>query len=263
MNVMGRHAICAGVIAGALGAVAVASAASPPAPLQSAETKTENATTMRVTMTLTMRIGGQVLGYTVDGVERLRAHQASMVVDLSRLDPSIGRMRVLAIGSRYYVHYQLLDALHAKRPAVKPWIVESSAATVGFDPWSLAKLPTGLRAATDYRVLRTGGGTTSYAARLDLGSVLTMNPRLKQMLGQLGTVVSKVVRKPMEVELDVGSDGYLHRVVESFTMSIAGDPFRTIMVARLSDFGVDSGPIMAPPADKVMTLSRFKKLVHG
>jgi hypothetical protein len=260
---MGRRLICAAVITSALAAAALATAATPPAPLQAAETKTANVADMRATMTLTMRIGAHVLGYTVDGVERLRAHQASMVVDLSRLDPSIGKMQVLAIGPRYYVHYTLLDTVHAKRPAFKPWVVESSVATVGFDPWSLARLPNGLRAATDYRVLRTSGGTTSYAARLDIGSALTMNPRLKQMLGQLGTVASKVVRKPMGVVLDVGSDGYLHRVVEIFTMSIAGDPFRTTVVARFSRFGVDPGPIVAPPTDQVMTLSRLKKLVHG
>jgi hypothetical protein len=258
-----RSAIVVSMIAVLLAGAAAARAERPPAPLQAAEVKTANATNMRVTMTLTMRIGGEVLGYTVDGVERLRAHQASMVVDLSKLAPAIGKMQVLAIGPRYYVHYRLLDVLHAKRPRFKPWIVESSVATVGFDPWSLAKLPSGLRSATDFRVLRTSGGTTSYGARIDLASALTMNPRLKQMLGQLGTAVSQVVRKPMGVELDVGPDGYLHRVAERFAMSIAGDAFRTTIVVGMSDFGVDPGPLVAPPANQVMTLSQFKRLVHG
>ena len=242
---------------------APAGAEQPPAPLMHAELQTAQANGLHVTMAMSMRVAGQALDFSASGVERPKAHQASMVVDMTNLSPTIGKMRMLSIGSRYYLHYDLLDSLRVTHPQVRPWIVTNTAAAVGFDPWALGDLHSSMDAASGYRLLGTSGGISHYRASIDLQSALSSNPQLKKLLGSAGTAVSALLRRPVPVELYVGSDGYLHRVVERITMAIAGDSLSMTIDIGLSDFNVDPGPLVAPSADQVMTLAQFKRLVHG
>jgi hypothetical protein len=171
-------------------------------------------------------------------------------------------MRMLAIGSRYYIHYDLLDTLHKTRPQVKPWIVEDSVSAVGFDPWSLGNV-TSLGGASGYKLLGTSGGVSRYSARIDLRSAVNANPQLKQVFDQAAALAPSVLSKPVPVVLYVGSDGYLDRLVERETMSVAGESLAMTVDVRLSDFNVDPGPVAAPSADDVMTLAQFKQLANG
>lgn len=240
---------------------APASGKQPPAPLLKAELKTARARSLRIAMTTSVRVAGQTVTFSASGAERPKAHQMSLVVDMSKLNPTVGTMRVVAIGSRYYLHYGVLDALHRKQPQIKPWLVTDTASAVGFDPWSLGNVHRSLKAASGYRLLRTGGGVRRYAARIDLRAAIAANPQLKHLLARAGGGSSALLARPVPIVLDVGSDGYLHRVRERLTMPVAGQSLAMTMDFRLSRFDLDPGPIAAPPADEVMTLAQFQKLV--
>ena len=258
---MRRRLILATGVA-ALALAAPAGAEAPPAQLLHAEQQTAAATSVRVTMGMSMRTAGQSLHFTASGVERLKAHEASMVVDMSKVDPTLGKMRMLAIGSRYYIHYDLLDTLHKTRPQVKPWIVADSVSAVGFDPWSLGDV-TSMGAASGYKLLGTTNGVSRYSAKVDLRSAVNANPQLKQLFDQAASLAPSALGKPVPVVLYVGSDGYLDRLVERVTMSVAGEPLAMTVDLRFTDFNVDPGPVAAPSANDVMTLAQFKQIANG
>jgi hypothetical protein len=255
-----RFSLATGVVALVLAAPAGADA--PPASLLHAEQQTAHASSVRVSMAMSMRVAGESMRFTASGVERVKAHQASMVVDMSKLNPALGKMKMLAIGSRYYIHYDLLDRLHRTRPQIKPWIVADSVAATGFDPWSLGDVDS-IGAASGYKLLGTSGGVSRYSARIDLRSAIASSPQLQQLFQQAGTSLSSVLDKAVPVVLYVGSDGYLNRVVERVTMTIAGESLRMTVDVRLGDFGVDPGPVAAPSPADVMTLAQFKQLANG
>ena len=182
---------------------------------------------------------------------------------MSKLGPTVGKMQVVAIGSRYYVHYGFLDALRVTRPQIKPWIVADSVPAAGFNPWSLGDFRSSLGAASRYRLLGTSGGVSRYSASINLRSAIGSNPQLRQLLARAGSAVSALLDKPVPVVLYVGSDGYLHRAIEQITMMIAGQSLAMTIDIRLSDFNDDPGPIVAPAADQVMTLAQFKQLAKA
>jgi hypothetical protein len=246
----------------ALVVVAPAAAAQPPAPLARAEAQTAKATSLRLAIVMSMRVAGQTVRFSVSGVERLKAHQASMVVDMSKLSPTVGKMQMIAIGSRYYIHYDALDKLRATRPQIKPWIVTDSAAAAGFDPWSAGNFHHAFAGASGYRLLGRSGGVSRYRLDVDLKSAVAANPQLEQLLARAGTAAG-LLDKPVPVVLSVGSDGYLHRAVERIAMPVAGQSLAMTIDIRLSGFDADPGPILAPAADQVMTLAQFKRLANG
>lgn len=257
---MVRRAWLAAAIAGALVVVAPANAGQPPVRLLKAEVQTARASSVRVAMTTSVRVAGKSVKLSAGGVERLEAHQASMVFAMPTPSPAIGTMQMLTIGSRSYIHYRLLDQLHAARPQIKPWIVTDAASTAGFDPWALGRLRHSMSAASDYRLLGTSGGTSRYGARIDLHEAIASNPQLKQLLARAGGVAASLLDRPVSVVFDVGGDGYLHRVREQVTTAVGGHAVAITTDVRMRDFNIDPGPIVAPPADQVMTLAQFKKL---
>jgi hypothetical protein len=251
------------VVVVGLAVVAPAAGEQAPAPLMHAETQTAHASSMRMSMRLSIRAAGQSVAFTASGFERPKAHEASMVVDMTQLSPTIGKMKMLSIGSSYYIHYDMLDTLRITHPQVKPWIVADSASAVGFDPWSFSNSFSSVSSSGHYQLLGKSGTTTRYRASITLRSAVAANPQLKPLMEQAGSVAPELLDKPIPIELEVGDDGYLHRALERMTMTIAGQSLAMTIDIHLSDFNADTAPINAPSADQVMTLAQFKKLANG
>jgi hypothetical protein len=253
------------LMSGVVGLAVVAPAAGeqPPAPVLHAQAQTMQASSMRISMRLTIRAAGQSLALTASGFERPKAHQASMVVDMTQLSPSVGKMHLVAVGSRYYIHYDMLDTLHVTHPQVKPWIVADSASAIGFDPWSFGSSMSSMDDAVHYRLIGRTGGTSRYRASVDLRSAIAANPQLKSLLSQAGSDAAGLLHRSVPVVLSIGDDGYLHRAVEQLTMTIGGQTLSMKVDLGFSDFNGDHGAVSAPPSDQVMTLAQFKQLANG
>ena len=212
-------------------------------------------------MTVSIDQAGRHLEVGSSGVELLRLHEASLAIDLSGENPSLGVGKVIVIGSHAYVHLAALGTAKARRQHLKPWIVENVKAAAGYNPWSLGNL-TSLAAIKD--VVPAGVGNdagmpvTRYAAKLDLRRVLALNPQVAKLFATIH-VPKSLLGSVITARFDVGSDGYLHALSESFTLPVSGQPPLAFAIAEtMSGFDEQRGPLAQPPSYDVMTLAQYE-----
>ncbi len=158
-----------------------------------------------------------------------------------------------------------LQTAQARKAHLKPWIIEDSVkATAGYDPWSLTGIQS-LGAIKDVVPEGTGsdGGVPVhvYQARVDFGTALKLNPQLSQIVARDGLGTSTFSHLTIVARVDVGDDGYLHRVSESFALPVLGTTIGFKLDITLSDYNFQqTAGLVAPAASQVMTLTQLQQL---
>jgi hypothetical protein len=260
--------------AGVLAAFAVAAlvawsgeaVAAPPPALLRALLRTTSAGSANLSLTERVTIGSQTITLRLRGIEQPRAKAGSFVFSLSPAQPGLGQATEIVRGSKVYVHYGVLDTLHAKNPSVKSWILVDAKSSLGIDPVGVATLGAKeLREMTGIEVVGAGteGGVrvTRYRGTLDLRRAAS-SPQLQQLLSHLPSAAAVVLDGTERVEFSVGADGYIHHITSSIAVSMrGGGPVRVAIDATFADFDRDKAPLVPPPASEVMTLLRFNQLM--
>ncbi|MGZ4360174.1 MAG: hypothetical protein ACXVZW_10385 [Gaiellaceae bacterium] len=250
--------------AAAIFCAATGAAGAPPELLKAVQ-KTNSAQSASITLTERIGQGSQVVLLRLHGVEQPRAKSGSFVLDISPAQPGLGEATEILIGSKLYIHYPILDTLHAKNPKVKSWIVVDTTSSLGINPSSLTALEgRQLQGLTGVKVVGTSaqGGVpvTRYAGTLDLHKAAQSGP-MQQLLSHLPPAAATVLKGTARIELWAGSDGYLHRSITTLSLPVQGDkPLRLTIDGTLDNFDKSSAPIAPPPAGDVMTLAEFGQL---
>jgi hypothetical protein len=247
-------------------ASAAAAAAGPPAALVQAVQKTNAASSASLTLTVRTGLGSRTVStLRLHGIEQPSAQAGSFVLTITPDQAGLGQASEIVHGSKVYVHYALLDTLHAKNPSVKSWVVVDSRSALGVDPAGLTALGsneltqmTGLRAVGAGSV--GGVAVTRYAGALDLRKASSL-PELQQLLAHLPSAVASVLKGKEQFVFSVGADGYVHRVTASLGVPLAGARLRVDVDATLGAFGASPGAILPPPSSDVMTLDSFERLL--
>ena len=131
-------------------------AGAPPALLQAVQ-KTNSAKSANITLDERVGQGGQVTMIRLQGVEQPQTKSGSFVLDISPAQPGVGEATEILVGSKLYIHYPILDTLHAKNPKVKSWIVVDTSSSLGVDPSSLTALEgQQLQDLTGIKIVGTG-----------------------------------------------------------------------------------------------------------
>lgn len=252
-------------LAGTLASAASATAG-PPAAVVQAFAKTAAASSASLSLTERIRAGSRTVSTVrLHGVEQPRAHSGSFVFSSTPVQPGLGQASEIVHGSKVYVHFGVLDTLHAKNPAVKSWVVVDSRSSLGVDPAGLTALGTKeLQEMTGFTFLghRSEGGVqvTRYAGTLQL-SRAAASPQLQELLAHLPSAAAAILKGTERFVIAVGADGYVHHVTSSISAPIAGVELRIDVDATLGDFGGSPGVIVPPPSSEVMTLARFDRLL--
>jgi hypothetical protein len=260
----------AALAAAAAACSCVPSAAAATAPRQAlieAEQKTAAVQSIHVSLVERLTQGSQTLVTRMSGVQETPRKAGSFVYDFSQIQPTLGVTDAIALGSKTYFHYGGLDALRARQPKLRRWVVVDSKAALGVNPWGLGvasvqavKAITGLRSVG--RATDAGVSVVRYAGRLDFGKALGLVPQLQQLLSHLPSSAAALAHTRGDVEFWVGSDGYLHRVGESFGLTVSGQaPLHVSLTMSFGQFGAGVGAIVAPPAADVMTLAAFNRVL--
>lgn len=264
----GRRFAALAAAAAACSGVPSAVAATPPQQaLIGAEQKTAAAQSVHLSLVETLTEGSQKRVTRMSGVQETPRKAGSFVYDFSQIQPTLGVTDAIALGSKLYFHYGGLDALRARQPKLKRWVVVDSKTALGVNPWGLGvasdqavKAIAGLRSVG--RGADAGVPIVRYAGTLDLGKALSLVPQLQQLLSHLPSSAAAVAHSRVDVEFWVGSDGYLHRVSESFGLTVSGQaPLRVSLTMSFGQFGAGVGAIVAPPAADVMTLAAFNRML--
>ena len=182
----------------------------------------------------------------------------------SPAQPGLGTATEILKGADIYVHYGLFDTLHAKNPAVKHWLVLSTTSSLGVNPSSFSLLGSlEVSELTGIRAVGTGTAhgvsITRYQGTLDLDKLAQL-PTLKQLLSHLPSASAAVLSGSAELQLSVGSDGYIHGSSTTLDLHEGTSSLKIVVQAVLQDFNQESSPIMAPPASEVMTQQQFDQL---
>ena len=239
-------------------------ASAPPALLQALQ-KTNSARSETISFDERIGQGGQVTMLRLQGVEQPQARAGSFVLDISPAQPGVGQATEILVGSKLYIHYPILDTLHAKNPKVKSWIVVDTNSSLGVNPSSLTAMAgQQLQALTGIKVVGTGTengiSVTRYAGTLDLRKA-AQSGQMQQLLSHLPSAAAAALQRTAQIELWVGSDGYLHRSITTLSLPVQGEkPLQITVDGTLNDFDKPTAPIVAPATGDTMTLAQFGKL---
>jgi hypothetical protein len=265
MKQMGRARASAVVTAAGLW-VAGAAAADPPAPLVQALQRTDTARSADVSFTEHVVVGSANVTVRLRGIEQPPAKAGSFVFSISPAQAVLGQASEIMLGSRVYVHYGLLDRLHAKNPAVKRWLVVDSRSSLGVDPAGLTALgSSNLKKMTGFKVVGNGSEdgvpVTRYQGVLALGQA-TASPEFQALLAHLPSASAPVLRGTARIEFSVGKDGYVHRVRSTIDTGSSARPTAQITIdATLTNFNQNTSALVPPPASDVMSLATFNRLM--
>ncbi len=249
-------------MAAAAAATAVLGARGATNPLEQADARMATARSVEFGMTVRVAQAGQTYAFKASGVELLRLHQATITLDVGKLDPAVGNEKLVLIGPRAYLHFGLMDTPQARQAHIKPWVVLDLRAAAGYNPWSLGSLKS-FGAVSDVVASGTGndGGTPvhRYTAKVNLHTAIALNPQLAQLVRRLG-ISGRLFDSIVSVRFDIGDDGYIHRVGEAFSLPLPGGPPLTIgFDMTMSRYNSSEPTLAAPPASQVMTLSQFER----
>jgi hypothetical protein len=257
--------LLAGILVLAATLPAASSGAGAPPSLVKALARTAAAQSARVSLNERITLGGQSSTLRLSGVEQPRAANGSFTMLIAPAEAGLGQVTEVVRGARIYVHYPILDTLHAANPRVKTWIVVDSASSLGVDPSSLTSL--GLQELAEMTgIVRLGSGReqgmaiTRYAGTLSLRKAAGA-AQIRILLAHLPSVAAAVLGSSERIVFSVGADGFVHGTSSTIAASqAAGTALRVVINATYSDFDRERAPIAAPPAAEVMTLARFQQL---
>jgi hypothetical protein len=252
------------VVAGLL--VGSASATAPLATVVQAVQRTSSATSANLSLTERVSFGAVEVVVRLRGIQQPRASAGSFVFSLSPAQTGLGQGSEILEGSKVYVHYGLLDTLHAKNPAVKTWLLVDSRSNFGVDPSGLATLGVAtVRKMTG--VTAVGSGTeagmrvTRYRGTLDLRQAAA-SPQMQALFSHLPSASATLLNGKEQVEISIGTDGYVHRVQATITSRASGGTSIHVTVdSEFTNFNQYTAALVPPPASDVMSLSRFNQLM--
>ena len=239
-------------------------AGAPPALLQ-AIAKTNSAQSAVIDFEERVSQGSQVTTLRLQGAEQPQAKTGSFVLVISPAQQGFAPVTEILVGSKLYIHYPVLDTLHAKNPKVKSWIVVDTNSSLGVNPSSLTALAgeqlqdlTGIKAVGTGTV--DGIAVTRYAGTLDLRKA-AQSGQMQQLLSHLPSAAAAVLNGTAQIELWVGRDGYLHRTTTTMSLPVQGEQTIKITVdGTLDGFDKSNTPPVAPAAGDTMTLAQFGQL---
>ena len=259
---MVRSALVLGAISLAL-AVGVSAEAASPNPYAAASAMMANASSLRLDMTFTVRIGGHSLSYSAHGIQFPRRHDVAMQVNMSRLDPSLSSFQEVGFGHYLYIRVPGYQTLRRRNPELKPWV------SVRIPGPELSPLSGtgGFNDLTDIdpigRAVDAGVPVERYRARMVLAHALTTNPALQGLLARVDALHS-LFEKPLGVRFDVGNDGYLRGVQEALTFSLPHGVALSITITEvMSGFDAPMKAITPPGRDAIMTYKQFEQQLGG
>lgn len=249
---------------GVLVCCSAGSAATPRAALLAASERTNTARSMQMSLNEQITVDGKSETVKLSGVQQPAAHRASFVVDMTPAQPGLGQANEIERGASIYLHYPILDTLHAKDPAVRSWILINTNSSLGINPQSLAVLSTKeLQALHTVKAVGTatfdGQPVTDYEGTLDLNSAAKL-PQFAQLLSHLPSASAAILNGSAVITYAVGSDGYLHGMSTTISVKVQGAALKVALQMTLGAFNHANAPIEAPPADEVMTLSQFEQI---
>ena len=235
----------------------------PPALLKAVQ-QTNSAKSENINLEEKITEGRQTTVIHLRGVEQPRAKAGSFVLDFAPAQPGVGTATEIMLGSKVYIHYPVLDTLHAQNPRVKSWIVVDTTSTLGVDPTSFTALAgQQLQALSGLKVVGTASdgavAITRYAGTIDLRKEAKAGP-LQQLLAHLPSAAAAALNGKARMELWAGSDGYLHRAITTMTIPFDGEHLHITVDATVDNFNQSTAPIVAPAPAEVMTLAQFTQL---
>ncbi len=258
-------------LAGALAAallIAVASQAgaapSPTAPLVAAELKTAAVSSFTLDLSIVATQGGRTTRAHLTGVADRAHDRGRYVLTLPGAAPGHSPDDEIVAAGKVYVHYPLLDSLHARDARVKHWVVGDASATLGVGTWSVGKdaldaigALTGVKATGP--TSHAGVAVTRSTGEVALADAPRLAAQFEQVLGP-GSA-SSVDRARAGLELWIGADGYVHRELETLALGVPGEPAIALrIVVGFGRFGAAVAPIALPAATDVMTPAQLQKL---
>lgn len=242
-----------------------AGSAGPPAALVQAIAQTNGAKSLKISFVERVSAGSNTTIVRLKGVEQPQQHGGSFVFSTSPAQAGLGQASEILHGSKVYVHYGVLDALHKKDPRVKSWLVVDTTSSLGINPEGFTTLgATGVKELKGIKVVDkardAGVPVTRYSGTLDLRQA-AQSPVLQELLAHLPSSVAAILSGTERIALDVGDDGFVHRITTSLTLPLGGTQAISISIdVMLTDFNRPIGAIIPPPSSEVMTLTQFDKL---
>src|SRR4051812_31229649 len=233
--------------------------------VRSAATKTEDAKTAHLAMTVTTNAGGTPVNVTADGSIDLPGRKGELTMDLGQA--LVGKVHVLMIGTSVFL--QLPGALATQIPGGKQFLkvdVSQLGQQQGINLGALQQNPDAtsqldyLRGVSDdvHEVGKEtvrGASTTHYRATVDLKkAAAASNSDAKAAIEQAEKVLGTVTF-PIDVWID--GQGRLRKLTYSLDVSKAAGAKASGNVSltlELFDFGVPVN-VSAPPADQTADLS--------
>jgi hypothetical protein len=248
-------------------------------PVAQAATKTGNAESMRIEMTMTMaspEFGSKPVTFTTRGI--VARGRSAMTMRMPAVEGvELGQFEVRAIGS---VMYMRMPFLQVAAPQLKPWIkldLNKLGKGIGVDFDALMQLSNQTDPTKALEFLRATGKvqelgdatvrgvhTTHYKGVIDLERYAK---QLEQKGG--GKAAASSIRKvgqltgttTMPVELWIDADSLVRRMAWDQTVSaVAGQGPTTVKATMdLFEYGVDV-TVVTPPADQTSSFEELQKL---
>lgn len=257
--------VAAGISAAALVCVGASVAADPRAVLIGAGERTNAARSFRVSLVEHVTVAGRGETISLSGVQQPASKDGSFALAVSPAQAGLGTANEILRGANVYVHYPILDTLHAKDPSIRTWILVNTKSSLGLNPASFSVLQAGeLQELTGVEAEGAstidGQAVTDYAGTLNLSQAAKL-PAFAQLLSHLPSASAAILNGPARITYAVGRDGLVHRVAMTISARVQGVTLKVVLDMTLADFNRASAPIAAPPASQVMTLQQFDQLI--
>ncbi len=217
-------------------------------------------------MTLAERISaaGHTETVTLSGIQQPATKDGSFVMNVSPAQAGLSRATEIVHGSSVYVHYPILDTLHARDPQVRSWILVNTSSSLGLDPTSFSSL--GGQELQELSAVKLEGAATlqgqavtNYGATIDWSKAKRL-PQFAQLLSHLPSASAALLHGSDRLTYAVGADGYVHGMTTTLSVPVQGATLSVAIAVTLEAIDQVSAPISAPPAADVMTLAQFNQI---
>jgi hypothetical protein len=253
-------------VVGVLGSAIPAWATAPPHALVQAINHTNSARTEQLSLVEKVMYGGTTQATVhLSGVEE-HGRIGSFAFSSTPATAGLSSAHEIVSGSKAYIHYPVLDKLHAADSRVKPWILVDTSSSLGVDPASLGALRTDeLKSMSGLKRDGTGsvGGAkvTRYTGTLSMRKNAS-SPEMQNLFAHLPSASAVVLDGTEKVEFDVGADGYVHRFTSVITVPVRGSgTLRIDLALSFGKFNAQRVALTEPDASNVMTLEQFDQIM--
>ena len=253
-------------VVGVLGSAIPAWATAPPHALVQAIDHTNSAQTEQLSLVEKVMYGGTTQATVhLSGVEE-HGTIGSFAFSSTPATAGLSSAHEIVSGSKAYIHYPVLDKLHATDSRVKPWILVDTSSSLGVEPGVARRAPHRRaeeheRAEARRHRLLGGATVTRYTGTLSMRKNAS-SPEMQNLFAHLPSASAVVLDGTEKVEFDVGADGYLHRFTSVITVPVRGSgTLRIDLALSFGKFNAQRAALTEPDAGNVMTLEQFDQIM--